>query len=78
MEGSLVLHEVVYFLGNVEDDDYEDDEEQRHEESDDEPARYVFIYLLHILALNLGTTESFQVAKSPAAICSRAVRTRSR
>ena len=81
---SLVLHEVLYLLRDVEDDDYPYYQDQGHEESQDELSGYVQVYLLHprpasySLFPRFAVTESFQAAKSPFPICARACLTRSR
>ena len=86
-ERGFLSHKVIDSFTDIEDDHDTDNEEQRNEERADEFPHYVKVYLpwsevkLHVdynLVVILRTVSSFQALKSPAFMCLRASRTRSR
>ena len=83
LQGNLVLHEFLDLLRDVEDDDYQYDEQERYEEGHEELLHYVAVQYFgfqghYSLWLSFFTACSFHAAKSPASMCVRAVRTKSR
>ncbi len=83
LQRRLVLHEIVYLLGNVEYDHDSDYQDKGYEEGEYEALEYVPVQFLgakfyHNLEVIRGITEFFHGVKSPACMCALAWRTRSR